>query len=184
MAPPLNHQRHWTGQNQPSAVLWAHEYSKHATCFSTFGRACYSSAGAPPHADVADYFATTAAYHARLPTWAWLAARGIRPSNTTAYSLADVQDALAAGLAAPAPVVPYVGCSGPRYNETQGRGPGADDPGFTVISEVWYYYHVYGRVQEGRAVPVGADVAGGRLSNCAAAPGALRYPERTTGSEV
>lgn len=99
------------------------------------------------------------------------------PSNTTAYSLSDVQDALAAGFGGP---VPYIGCSGPRYNATGG----GDDAGYTVISEVWYYYHVYGRVQEGRALPVPADVAGGRLSNCAKAPGALRYPERTVGSEV
>ena len=168
-------------------MLWAHEYSKHATCFSNFAKECYGGAhGAalPPHVDMLDYFETAVAYHNRLPTWSWLAARDIRPSNTTAYSLSDVQAALAAAPGAGG-AVPYIGCSGPRYNETRaGRDAGSADAGYTEVSEVWYYYHVYGRVQAVHAQPVPADVAGGRLSNCAAAPGALRYLERTPGSEV
>lgn len=33
--------KHWVGLDQPSWILWAHEFSKHATCFSTFQTECY-----------------------------------------------------------------------------------------------------------------------------------------------
>lgn len=35
--------KYWIGLDQPSWILWAHEYSKHATCFSTFQTECYVS---------------------------------------------------------------------------------------------------------------------------------------------
>ncbi|KAI1503907.1 ribonuclease T2 family protein [Biscogniauxia marginata] len=172
----------WTGQSQPSAVLWAHEFSKHATCFSNFDVECYGPLYArAPHADVADYFATVVGYYRDLPTWAWLAARGVRPSNATTYSLSDVQGALRRRGAFGR--VPYVGCAGPRYNETA-AGRGSADAGYTVLVEVWYYHHVLGRVQSGKGLPVDADIAGGRVTNCATTPGAIWYYERTAGSEV
>lgn len=77
--------------------------------------------------------------------------------------------------------LPYVGCSGPRYNETA-VGKGSLDAGFTVLSEMWYYYHVRGRVQDGDGVPVDASASGGSVTNCAKTPGAVWYYERTPGS--
>ncbi|RYP81722.1 hypothetical protein DL769_001872 [Monosporascus sp. CRB-8-3] len=172
--------RYWPGLNQPSHVLWAHEYSKHATCFSTFDTECYGS-GYRAHEDTVDYFATTVSYYRRLPTWGWLAAGGVRPSNDTAtrYSLSEIQGALAAGFLE----LPYVGCSGPRYNTTE-AGRGSADDGYTILTEVWYYFHVFGRPQRRQALPVPANATGGRLSNCARTPGAIWYPERTEGSAV
>lgn len=38
--------KRWVGLGQPSWILWAHEYSKHATCFSTFQEECYVSPAA------------------------------------------------------------------------------------------------------------------------------------------
>jgi len=38
--------------------------------------------------------------------------------------------------------VPYLGCSGPRYNTTA-AGKGSMDNGYTQLSEVWYYMYVY-----------------------------------------
>jgi ribonuclease T2 len=58
------------------------------------------------------------------------------------------------------------------------------DNGYTVLSEVWYYYHVYGRVQRNQGLPVNASINGGSVSSCAKAKGALLYPERAAGSEV
>ncbi|KAI0014387.1 ribonuclease T2 family protein [Xylariaceae sp. FL0662B] len=172
--------KHWIGLSQPSPTLWAHEFSKHATCFSTFARSCYR-AQSQPHEDMLDFFTTTIRYHAALPTWRWLAAADILPSNASegGYSLSAVQGALRAAYGA----VPYVGCAGPRYNETAaGRARGGVDDGFTVLAETWYYAHVYGRVRDGRTSRVGADVAGGSVSNCATTPGAIRYYERAAGS--
>lgn len=33
----------WISQNEPNWILWAHEFSKHATCYSTFQTECYVS---------------------------------------------------------------------------------------------------------------------------------------------
>ncbi|GAW25106.1 putative ribonuclease T2 family protein [Rosellinia necatrix] len=174
--------KYWTGLNQPSWVLWAHEFSKHATCFSTFDAECLGpSAAAPPHSEVADFFETVAAFYERVPTHAFLARAGVVPSNGTAYSLARLQRALRAGPGGRAGGrVPYLGCTGPRYNETE-AGAGSRDDGFTVLAEVWYYYRVRGRVQRVDPVPVDPP-AGGSLSNCATSPRAVWYYERTPGS--
>ncbi|KAK7750816.1 hypothetical protein SLS62_007215 [Diatrype stigma] len=174
----LAYMKKWVNQNQPSSTLWAHEFSKHATCYSSFDAECYGRL-ARPHEDVVDFFATVVAYYEKLPTWEWLAAGGVRPSNATAHSLADIQAALVTKFG----TLPYIGCSGPRYNETA-AGRGSTDAGRTVLSEMWYYFHVAGRPQRGEAVPVAANVTGGSATSCAAAPGAIWYYERTRGSEV
>ena len=126
-----------------------------------------------------DFFETAVSYFQILPTWGWLAAKNIRPSNTTAYALSDLQAALGAGFGA----VPYIGCSGPRYNATA-AGKGSLDNGFTQLSEAWYYFHVYGRPQRRQGLPVNASINGGSVSNCAKAPGAIWYYQRAKGSEV
>lgn len=131
------------------------------------------------HEDVVDFFETAVMYYEKLPTYDWLSAKGIRPSNTTTYSLGDVQAALTAGFGA----VPYIACSGPRYNATA-AGNGTLDNGYTVLSETWYYHHVYSKVQNGFALPVNASINGGSISSCATTVGALHYYERTLGSEV
>lgn len=33
--------KYWVSQSDANWVFWAHEYSKHATCFSTFQTECY-----------------------------------------------------------------------------------------------------------------------------------------------
>lgn len=48
-----------------------------------------------------------------------------------------MQTALRRGYGA----VPYLGCSGPRYNTTT-AGRGSNDTGYTVLSETWYYFNV------------------------------------------
>jgi ribonuclease T2 len=130
------------------------------------------------HEDVIDFFETAVTYYQQLPTYRWLAARDIRPSNSTTYSLADLQTALTVGFGA----LPYIGCSGPHYNTTA-AGQGSLDNGYTYVSEVWYYHHVFGRVQRGKGVPVSTAINGGSVSSCAKTSGALHYPLRTLGSE-
>jgi ribonuclease T2 len=131
------------------------------------------------HSDVVDFFSTAVAYYQNLPTYGWLSAANIRPSNTTTFTLGDMQDALTKGFGA----LPYIGCSGPKYNATA-AGNGTLDNGATVVDEVWYYHHVYGRVQRNQGLPVTASINGASVSNCAKAKGALKYPIRTLGSEV
>jgi len=164
---------YWINQGAPNADFWAHEFSKHGTCFSTFDVPCYGPMH-QNHTDVIDFFETAILYYRRLPTWGWLAGAGIRPSNSTTYSIADIQRTLAKNYGA----TPYVGCSGPRYNETA-AGKGSKDNGRTIMSEVWYYFHVYGKPQMGTALPTNATSSS---TSCARAAGAIKYPTRSNGS--
>ncbi|KAJ9608163.1 hypothetical protein H2200_007151 [Cladophialophora chaetospira] len=166
---------YWINQGAPNSDFWGHEFSKHATCYSTFDLPCYGP-NYVEHQEVIEFFETAIKYYRRLPTWSWLKEANITPSNSTTYTLGDIQGQLAKKFKA----TPYVGCSGPRYNETeQGMKAKSNDTGRTVVSEVWYYMHAYGRPQEGNTVPVNAT---GSNTSCAKAKGALHYYEVTPSS--
>lgn len=128
--------KYWINQGAPSTDLWAHEFSKHATCFSTFDVPCYGPSYVQ-HEELADFYESAIKYYKRLPTWGWLAQAGIRPSNTTGYSLTDLQSALTKGYGK----LPYVGCAGPAYNTTA-AGKGSSDNGKIYLTEAWYYFYV------------------------------------------
>ncbi|KAL9621974.1 MAG: hypothetical protein Q9160_003636 [Pyrenula sp. 1 TL-2023] len=165
--------KYWVSQGSANPTFWAHEFSKHATCYSTFDLPCYGPEYVE-HEDVVDFFATAVLYYERLPTYDWLEEAGVTPSNTTKYTLSQLQDALSSKYGA----LPYIGCTGARNNVT-------GDTGGTVVDEVWYYSHVNGRPQAGDSVPVGADsVPGVSVSSCARSEGALWYYERAEGSEA
>lgn len=166
--------KYWVSQGSPNSDFWAHEFSKHATCYSTFDVPCYGPEYRQ-HEDVVDFFQTVVKYFMRFPTWGWLGAHGIYPSNTTTYTLGAMEAALMHEYGA----VPYLGCSGPDFNTTA-AGPNSTDDGGTVLDEVWYYMHTYGRVQDGQSIPVNQTGS----SSCATAPGAITYPERASGSVV
>jgi ribonuclease T2 len=166
---------YWIAQNQDNPGFWGHEFSKHATCFSTFNVPCYGPLHRE-HEEVVDFFSTAIKYYQRFPTHKWLKAKHIVPSNSTTYSYTDFKDTLAKKHGG----VPFIGCSGPRFNATA-AGKGSSDNGYTVLSEVWYYEHVYGRPQEGKTVAV--DASPTYLTNCAKTKGAILYPLRSNGSE-
>ena len=179
--------KYWVSQGSPSAGFWAHEFSKHATCYSTFDVPCYGPKY-EQHEEVIDFFETAITYFRQLPTYDWLADAGIVPSNTTSYSLHDIQNALRIRFGA----TPYLGCSGPKYS-----APNSTDHGKTVLSEAWYYHNVsclpkqsfadqkqvLGRPQDGKSVVLDASVAGS-VSSCSNATGAIWYYERGAGSQA
>ncbi|KJX99514.1 ribonuclease t2 like protein [Zymoseptoria brevis] len=163
--------KHWVAQTGPNHILWAHEFSKHGTCYSTFDLPCYG-ANYVEHEEFIDYVETAIRYQRQLPTWQWLAGHGILPSNSTGYTKSDLENALTEEYGA----VPYLGCSGPRYNETDaGKAAKTNDTGRTVLGEVWYFRHVNGRPQDGHAVPVDSP----SVSGCTNATNALWYYEQT-----
>ncbi|KAJ4287170.1 hypothetical protein N0V90_012568 [Kalmusia sp. IMI 367209] len=165
---------YWIAQNQDNPGFWGHEFSKHATCYSTFNVACYGPLYRK-HEEVVDFFETAIKYYKRFPTFEWLKKVDITPSNATTYTYADIRDPLVeehGGL-------PFIGCSGPRYNTTE-AGKNSTDNGYTVLSEVWYYEYAYGRPQEMNTIPVNASAS--YFTNCAKAKGAIHYYERTNGS--
>ncbi|TLS25398.1 hypothetical protein PpBr36_07777 [Pyricularia pennisetigena] len=143
---------YWVAQGQPSYEFWEHEFANPLLWTK-----------------VPEKSGSAIMYYRRTPTWQWLNSAGIVPSNTTAYSLKSIQTALTSSYGA----LPYIACSGPRYNETA-AGSGSLDNGRTVLSEAWYYAHAYGRPQDGNTVPLNAT---GSVTSCASTPGAVWYYE-------
>ncbi|KAJ7361522.1 ribonuclease T2-like protein [Mycena albidolilacea] len=149
--------KYWINQGAPNKDFWAHEFSKHATCTSTFDVACYGSSY-KEHQDVINFFdAVIRAFH-QYPTYDLLAAGGIVPSNKTTYSLSQIQNTLKAQTAA----LPYLGCT---HNGT-------------VLTEVWYFSHVYGTEQYGTYKTLDTTTA----STCSSTL-PIWYYERTPASE-
>ena len=170
----LNYMKtYWVSQGQANEGFWAHEFSKHATCYSTFDVPCYGPKY-QKHQDVIEFFDTAVAYFRERPTYDWLKKEHIVPSNKTGYSLKDIEGALTKHYGA----LPYIGCHGPKYNETD-EGKGSDDDGYTVLSEVWYFNHVKGRVQDLDAKHVNSTTP----THCAKSKNAIRYYERSHSSE-
>ncbi|PSS29596.1 hypothetical protein PHLCEN_2v2744 [Hermanssonia centrifuga] len=120
--------KYWINQGAPNSDFWAHEFSKHATCTSTFDVACYGP-DYKQHQDVIDFYLAAIRAFQEYPTFDMLASVGIVPSNKTTYTLSQFQNALKAQTGA----TPYLGC-------------GSDG---TVLQEVWYYSHVFGTEQFG-----------------------------------
>ncbi|KAF2398044.1 ribonuclease T2 [Trichodelitschia bisporula] len=116
-----------TGVNGTSPDLWAHEWSKHGTCMSTLSPACYPHYA--PKLEAVDYFKTAFQLYLTLPTHDYLSDCGIVPSASATYDLADIQSCLVYATEA----LPRVGC---------------DKNG--TLNELWYVYHLRGRVPHGR----------------------------------
>ncbi|KAF9454076.1 ribonuclease T2 [Macrolepiota fuliginosa MF-IS2] len=149
--------KYWINLGAPSEGLWAHEFSKHATCTSTFDVACYGG-NYEKHAEVIDYFEAVIRAFQLFPTYKFLAAGGVLPSNKTTYKLDDLEAIIKSQTGA----VPFFGCAN--------NG--------TVLNEVWYFNHVHGSEQFGSYKTIDSTT----LSTCTRT-GGIRYLERTPGSE-
>jgi len=148
---------YWINLGSPNEAFWAHEFSKHATCTSTFDVVCYAP-NYQPHQDVIDFFDAVVRAFKQFPTYDILASAGIVPSNKTTYKLGDIQKALKAQTGG----VPYLGCGN--------NG--------TVLQEVWYFNHVSGTEQFGRFKALDSVTN----STCSSTQG-IYYYERTRNSE-
>ncbi|KAL9716516.1 hypothetical protein Ac2012v2_000964 [Leucoagaricus gongylophorus] len=149
--------KYWINQGAPNEAFWAHEFSKHATCTSTFDVACYGE-GYTKNAEVIDFFDAAIRGFQHFPTYNLLAAGGIVPSNKTQYKLDDLEAIVKSQTGA----VPYFGCVN--------NG--------TVLSEVWYFNHVFGTEQFGSFKSINSTTP----STCTRT-GKIWYPERASGSE-
>lgn len=131
-------QTYWKDYQGDDESFWEHEWGKHGTCISTLEPGCYS--GYRPTEEATAFFARTVALFKTLPTYAWLADAGIRPSSSETYALADVQAALQKRHGAPV----TLSCKGKALNE------------------VWYHFNVQGSLQEGTFVAAQPDGAKGK----------------------
>ncbi|OCF71019.1 hypothetical protein I204_08255 [Kwoniella mangroviensis CBS 8886] len=159
-------QKFWKSQNSPDWTFWQHEFSKHATCFTTYDVGfngspdCYGTLYEnSTEASIIDFLESVVKAQIQYPTYQWLEEAGIVPSNETSYKINDIQDVLTNASGAE----PYLGCTGPTRQ---------------VLAEVWYYTHSYGRPQDGILKPIDQTTK----SNCNATE-PVWYYERTVGSE-
>ena len=158
----------WVSQGSPNKDFWAHEFSKHGTCYSTFDIPCYGPKY-QKHQELIDFYDTAIRYYLSLPTFDWLAAEGITPSNKTSYSLDQISNALEKHYGAK----PYIGCSGPEFKDTD-AGKHSNDSGNTVLNEVWYFNHVYGPVRNANTSRIDSS----SHSRCSQSDKAIWYYER------
>ncbi|RCK64766.1 Ribonuclease T2-like 1-A [Candida viswanathii] len=116
-----NLSKYWKNINSNDQLLWAHEWNKHGTCFSTIKPSCYTSF--TTNENVYDFVKILYNLWATVPTYKWLAAAGITPSNTATYTSAQIQSALKGKFGKNV----YFKCDSNN-----------------AINEVYYYYHVKG----------------------------------------
>lgn len=152
---------YWVNQGGPNVDFWAHEFSKHATCTSTFDPKCYPNY--VEGEEVVDFFKAAIRGFQHFPHYDILAAFGITPSNTTTYSLSDMQAAYKSQTGA----LPYFGCA----KDSAGNK--------TVLNEIWVNAHILGTPQYGQYKAVDTPAR----SSCTNATNAIHYFERTPGSE-
>ena len=118
-----------TQTNGSSADLWAHEWNKHGTCLSTLYPECYDDY---QHGqEMVDYFDISIRMSRELPTFQFLEACGIVPSNDTTYFFSDIQQCLARHTGGEG-YTPHVRCSE--------RGE---------LNEVWYQFYWTGSLRGG-----------------------------------
>jgi ribonuclease T2 len=93
---------------------------------STLVPTCYSHY--EPHLELIHYYVTSYKLYRRLPTFHFLQGCNIVPTNATTYTLIDLEKCLSNATG----FIPHIGCSTSGY-----------------LNEVWYYFHLRGRVRNG-----------------------------------
>jgi ribonuclease T2 len=130
---------YWKDYQGEDEQFWEHEWGKHGTCISTLDPSCY--ADYQPTEEAVDFFKKTVELFKTLPSYEWLSAAGIKPSDSATYSTSDIQAALKA-----------------KHGKevTLGCKNGA-------LDEIWYHYNVQGSVVGGKFVAADPD---GTKSTC------------------
>ncbi|CBQ73426.1 related to Ribonuclease Trv [Sporisorium reilianum SRZ2] len=143
------YQKFFKDLNGNSTSFLEHEYSKHATCYTTMRPSCQPALPwiSQPDFAVLNYFRQVAHKFAERPTYNILEASGIVPSATQNYTLVQIQQSLKDFHGA----TPFVGCN--KKGE---------------FSEVWWFWLVRGSVNFGFFEPTESTTK----SSC---PSSLRY---------
>jgi ribonuclease T2 len=102
----------WVDIKGRNEQFWEHEWAKHGTCLSTLDPKCLPS-GSPTGAEAAAYFQATEKLFKSLPTFNFLADRGIMPSTSRTFTRAELESAL---KDASGGFTPGLDCSSGRLN--------------------------------------------------------------------
>lgn len=78
--------KYWPSRGEPSSHLWEHEFSKHATCFSTFDKPCYGPKY-QKHSEVCTY----STYFPNLALFAAMLSDIVRITDPRQVSLVNIE---------------------------------------------------------------------------------------------
>ncbi|TIB14288.1 hypothetical protein E3P89_00959 [Wallemia ichthyophaga] len=126
----------WLDNRGHNEHFWQHEWNKHGSCYSTLKPACQadsSESGSENVDTMIDYFSRILNTYNRFPTYEFLANRGITPSSTHTYKLADIKHALKEAFG----YAPTIKCDG----------------GGNKVHEVWYSFNLEGPLVSGTLLP-------------------------------
>ncbi|EIM92893.1 ribonuclease T2 [Stereum hirsutum FP-91666 SS1] len=137
----------WVDINGENEQFWEHEWATHGTCYSTLETSCLPS-GSAKGAEAVAFFETVVALFKTLPTYDWLAAAGITPSNTATHTLSSLTSALKSASG----VTPALECDG------------------STLNAIEWFFNLKGSVIDGTFVPIDAIESGSCPSS------GIKYP--------
>lgn len=114
-------QTYWPDYEGDNDSFWVHEFNKHGTCVSTINPSCYSDF--TQNENVHDFFKVAMNLYKKLPTYEYLAAEGIVPSETATYTSAQIDAALKKHFGKEV----YFKCDDNK-----------------VLNEIWYFHNIRG----------------------------------------
>jgi len=121
--------------------FWEHEWNKHGTCISTLEPSCFHTK--KPNPDSVAYFNRAVSVFKTLPTYNFLAKKGILPTTKKTYTLGEIQGAV-------------------RYATGHNATIVCDTLGY--FSEIWYHFAAQGSIVDGQFFHTEPD---GSKSTCA-----------------
>ncbi|KAJ3074991.1 ribonuclease T2-like [Podochytrium sp. JEL0797] len=83
--------KNWRAGNGDNNWFWSHEWSKHGTCTGSFAASCFD--GSIAHQDMFTFFQTSIEVFTKLDIMSAFTSQGIYPSDTTTYTLAQLNAA-------------------------------------------------------------------------------------------
>lgn len=84
---------YWKTPAASGVLLWAEEFNKHGSCFSTLRPVCYSE-NYQENENIYDYFRINIDMYHKYPTYQALSSAGIVPSTLKTYTLEEITSAL------------------------------------------------------------------------------------------
>lgn len=113
----------WKNPDGADEDFWAAQFNKHGSCITTLHQDCYGPA-LKPNENIYDYFKIAYNLYNSLPTFSYLNASGIVPSETATYTSEQISRVLTA------------------YNRGKTVYFGCDED--NVLTDVHYHHHVNG----------------------------------------
>ncbi|KAJ6490792.1 ribonuclease T2-like protein [Mycena vitilis] len=146
--------QYWVDIDGEDEQFWEHEWKTHGTCYSTLKPTCLP-AGSLDGAEAVAFFNTVVNLFQTLPTYTWLANRGINPSSSATYSL----DSLTSALQNQSGFIPALSCEGKN------------------LDSISWYFNLRGSVIDGQFVQIDAPEKGSCPSS------GIKYPLKSNNEE-